>query len=248
MTDWFWAGLLTGIAANECCAVSEWTARKLVRWSAHVRYGDTERAEIRAQELEAVIADRPGQLFKLFTALCFVFAAMRAWMRRRTETGLSVRVSARGTATLQVVTVGTTVMFIAAAVLIQILLVPPLPQNNGSSPPLQVGQGQLQVEEGQLASLQSRVQAAYKAEATAFEAWQCEMDGLTCGGSSGMVGSGPLAQAKKLAFDRDLSTFESLEAELQTMQRTVAALANGSGLSSRFGRVFCLQCSTMARK
>lgn len=81
MTGWFW-GLIAGIAANEACSISDWMARKLVQWSARVRYEDPERAEARAEELVAVIADRPGQLFKLSTAGCFVFAAICAWISR----------------------------------------------------------------------------------------------------------------------------------------------------------------------
>ncbi|HEY6314347.1 MAG TPA: hypothetical protein VIY52_26625 [Streptosporangiaceae bacterium] len=82
MTGWFWAGLVTGLAANECCDVSEWAARRLVWWSAYLRYEDPERAKIRAEELAAVVASRPGQLLKLITAVCFVVSAIQAWMSR----------------------------------------------------------------------------------------------------------------------------------------------------------------------
>jgi hypothetical protein len=240
MIGWFWAGLLTGLAANECCAISEWTARKLVRWSAHVRYEDTERAEIRAQELEAVIADRPGQLFKLFTALCFVFAAMQAQMRRRGGAGLSVQVDTQGAATFRAITIGATVMFIAASVAIQIFLGPSLPQNSTGLPstanrPIQARQGQLQVEQNQLATLQARVQQAFVAMNSSYEAWQCEVSGQRCGGSSGLVGTGPLGNAKRVAYDQARSTYESLEYQLLTTKQKIAALEEGSSDSVQRG-------------
>jgi hypothetical protein len=48
-----------------------WLADKLVRWSAFRRYRDRERAETRAEELAALIEQRPGHLLKLFTAINF---------------------------------------------------------------------------------------------------------------------------------------------------------------------------------
>jgi len=53
--------IITGLAVNECSEMSPWAARKLVRWSAHPRYAPPSRAE----ELAALIDDRPGRLFKL---------------------------------------------------------------------------------------------------------------------------------------------------------------------------------------
>jgi len=52
-------------------------APRLVRWAADIRYPD------RAEELEAVIDDRPGKLFKLFTASGFVCAALVYHATRR---------------------------------------------------------------------------------------------------------------------------------------------------------------------
>ena len=54
-----------------------WAADKVVRWSARLRYSDHVRAEIRAEELSALIRTRPGNLFKLITGLCFAAAALR---------------------------------------------------------------------------------------------------------------------------------------------------------------------------
>jgi RNA polymerase sigma factor (sigma-70 family) len=70
--------ILTGLAINECCEVSPWVARKLVRWSAHRRYKDPIRGEARAEELAALIDDRPGKLFKLVTAAGFAIWAIVA--------------------------------------------------------------------------------------------------------------------------------------------------------------------------
>lgn len=75
-------GIFSALAVNECCELSPWAAQKIARWSAHLRYADPDRAETRAEELAAVIDERPGKLFKLITALCFAVAATRAWAVR----------------------------------------------------------------------------------------------------------------------------------------------------------------------
>lgn len=75
-------GIFSALAVNECCELSPWAAQKIARWSAHLRYACPERAETRAEELAAVIDERPGKLFKLITALCFAVAAIRAWAIR----------------------------------------------------------------------------------------------------------------------------------------------------------------------
>ena len=75
-------GIATGLFANELCEVGPWCARKLVRWSAFRRYTDPGRAETRAEELTALINDRPGNLFKLTTAVCFAAAAIIVCGRR----------------------------------------------------------------------------------------------------------------------------------------------------------------------
>ena len=73
MTTWqILLGLVISLIASECCEVSSWAADKLVRWSAHRRYAPPAWAEVRAEEL---VADRPGKLFKLITALGFAVMA-----------------------------------------------------------------------------------------------------------------------------------------------------------------------------
>ena len=62
-----------GSDARDTCG---WCARKIVRWSAGVRYADPVRARIRAEELTALISERPGSLLKLLTALAFAARAV----------------------------------------------------------------------------------------------------------------------------------------------------------------------------
>ncbi len=75
-------GIVSGLLANEFCEFSPWCARKLIRWSAFRRYADPNRAEMRAEELTALVNDRPGNLFKFFTAVGFAGAAVIAAARR----------------------------------------------------------------------------------------------------------------------------------------------------------------------
>jgi hypothetical protein len=75
-------GIVSGLLANEFCEFSPWCARKLVRWSAFRRYTDPGRAEMRADEWTAVINDRPGNLFKLITAVGFTATAVIVSGRR----------------------------------------------------------------------------------------------------------------------------------------------------------------------
>lgn len=68
--------IITGLVINEFGEVSPWAARKLARWSARRRYANPARADTRAEELAALIDERPGKLFKLITALGFAAAAV----------------------------------------------------------------------------------------------------------------------------------------------------------------------------
>jgi hypothetical protein len=74
--------IIVSLAANECCELSPWAARRLIRWSAFRRYDDPARAEARTEELYALLDDRPGKLFKLLTASGFVAEAMVFRARR----------------------------------------------------------------------------------------------------------------------------------------------------------------------
>lgn len=75
--------VLISLVANECCEVSPWAACKLIRWSAQHRYRDPARAEDRAEELCALIDDRPGKLLKLLTASGFAVGAVIFSARHR---------------------------------------------------------------------------------------------------------------------------------------------------------------------
>ncbi|XVS67849.1 hypothetical protein ACQPYE_17930 [Actinosynnema sp. CA-299493] len=66
--------VVLGVLVNECTAVSPWLARKVVRKAAAIRR--PQRTEVLAEEWSALLDVRPGKLFKLFTALGFLLAAL----------------------------------------------------------------------------------------------------------------------------------------------------------------------------
>ncbi|MET8986964.1 hypothetical protein ABZW49_16075 [Nonomuraea wenchangensis] len=71
-----------GLIVNEMSSLSPWLAGKLVVWSARHQYNDPARAAARAEELSALIANRPGKLGKLCTAMGFTSAAIATELRR----------------------------------------------------------------------------------------------------------------------------------------------------------------------
>ncbi|MEO3746531.1 PH domain-containing protein [Plantactinospora sp. B5E13] len=75
-------GIVLGLVVNETTELSPWLARAFVGWSARIQYSGTEQAEIRAEELKALINVRPGKLSKLFTGLGFVSSAVLFRIRR----------------------------------------------------------------------------------------------------------------------------------------------------------------------
>lgn len=76
MSGWeILVGVVIGLLVNEFGEVSPWAARKLVHLSARIRYGTSELSVVRAEELTALINDRPGKLFKLATASGLLFSA-----------------------------------------------------------------------------------------------------------------------------------------------------------------------------
>ncbi|MFC3738867.1 hypothetical protein [Paractinoplanes deccanensis] len=81
--------VLLGLLVNEGCELSPWLALRLVRLSARLRYGKTSRAEVRAEEWSAYVNDRPGKLFKLFTAVGFFAGAVRTAAKRKAVTAAS---------------------------------------------------------------------------------------------------------------------------------------------------------------
>ncbi|YCK37214.1 helicase-related protein [Actinomadura sp. ATCC 39365] len=74
--------LVLGALLAEGTEVAPWLAKRLVRWSAYIRHLDRRRAEVRAEEWEAIIESRPGKLFKLATSLLFALRAGAAWGSR----------------------------------------------------------------------------------------------------------------------------------------------------------------------
>ncbi|MDR7276713.1 PH domain-containing protein [Catenuloplanes atrovinosus] len=74
--------LLLGVLVNEFTGVSPWLGRRLAVWSARLRYGDTPRGRIRAEELEAVIDARPGSFLKLATGANLAAASLATRARR----------------------------------------------------------------------------------------------------------------------------------------------------------------------
>lgn len=77
------AAVVIGLLVNEMSDVSPWVARKIVSWSARLRYADSDRAEIRSEELAALINERPGKLLKLGTATGFAAASISHKIRQR---------------------------------------------------------------------------------------------------------------------------------------------------------------------
>ncbi|MGH3871812.1 MAG: hypothetical protein ACRDSR_09930 [Pseudonocardiaceae bacterium] len=62
--------VVLGLVISEFSELSPWLAQKLIHWAARVRY------PTRVEELSALIAERPGRLFKLVTASVFACAAL----------------------------------------------------------------------------------------------------------------------------------------------------------------------------
>lgn len=77
--------LIIGVVIAEGTEMAPWLAKRLVHWSARIRYMDIEHAQMRAEELEAVIDCRPGKLFKLATAVGFVITALGPAIRRQAD-------------------------------------------------------------------------------------------------------------------------------------------------------------------
>ena len=92
-------GIVSGLLVNEYCDISPWVAVRLVRWAARLRYrGDAERAKVRGEDWAALIQkDRPGNLFKLLTALGFTLHALLvAALRSAPRVVKRVQEAARG--------------------------------------------------------------------------------------------------------------------------------------------------------
>lgn len=75
-------GVVLGLIVNETTDLSPWLGRALVGWSARLRYGETDRAQVRSEELKALVNVRPGKLFKLFMGVAFATSALVFRLRR----------------------------------------------------------------------------------------------------------------------------------------------------------------------
>ena len=82
---------------------------------------------------------------------------------------------------------------------------------------------QLQSAQAQVNQLQRQAQGDYQAEVTAREAWQCELVGQNCVGSSGKTGNGPRAQAKYLEYQQAAKTYTSVQNQLNAALATEKA-------------------------
>jgi DNA-binding FadR family transcriptional regulator len=93
------AGIVTGMVAGflitEYGEVAPWIAGRLIRWAVRRLYTDTLRAEIRLEELAALIEERPGKLLKLLTALGYAGAALGSVTARRARAIVGRRPAAR---------------------------------------------------------------------------------------------------------------------------------------------------------
>jgi Domain of unknown function (DUF4407) len=105
--------------------------------------------------------------------------------------------------------------------------------------PQSITSPQLQSAQAQVSQLQKQAASDYRAEVAAREAWQCELDGQTCQGSSGKVGNGPRAQAKYQEYEQALKTYNSVESQLTAAQATdkTAQRSFSGDLSSRVQQV-----------
>jgi hypothetical protein len=105
--------------------------------------------------------------------------------------------------------------------------------------PQSITSPQLQSAQAQVSKLQKQASSDYQAEVTAHEAWQCELTGQNCEGSSGKVGDGPRAQAKYLEYEQDVKNYNSVESQLtaaQAADKSAQSSFNGD-LSSRVQQV-----------
>jgi hypothetical protein len=105
--------------------------------------------------------------------------------------------------------------------------------------PQSITSPQLQSAQAQVSQLQRQAQADFQAEVTTREAWQCELDGQNCVGSSGKAGNGPRAQAKYLEYQQAVRTYDSVRSRLSAALAADDAAQRGfsSDLSSRVQQI-----------
>jgi hypothetical protein len=78
--------IVLGLLVNEITNFSPWVARKTVRWAARHWTKDDELVNIYEEEWSALVNERPGNLFKVFTAFWFASgAAVRIVVREKRQ-------------------------------------------------------------------------------------------------------------------------------------------------------------------
>lgn len=92
MTKELLLGIVFGLVVNETCDLSPWLAKRLVRVAVRLKYPEGRRRQIRLVELQSVIDERPGKLFKLITAVAFTVAALPSWSSRAVIKNLTATV------------------------------------------------------------------------------------------------------------------------------------------------------------
>jgi Domain of unknown function (DUF4407) len=105
--------------------------------------------------------------------------------------------------------------------------------------PQSITSPQLQSAQAQVSQLQRQAQSDYQAEVTAREAWQCELDGQNCVGSSGKIGNGPRAQAKYMEYQQAVKTYDSVQGRLNAAlaAEKAAQRSFSNDMSSRVGQI-----------
>jgi hypothetical protein len=108
--------------------------------------------------------------------------------------------------------------------------------------PQSITSPQLQSAQAQVNQLQKQAQSDYQAEVTAREAWQCELTGQNCVGSSGKTGNGPRAQAKDQEYQQALENYNAVAAKLSAAQAAEKTAQSGFA-KNMGGRVQQLQAA-----
>ena len=111
--------IVSGLLVNEVTDVCPWLAIRLVRWAAQLRYPNApERATTRSEELAALINDRPGKLFKLFTAVGFALHAVVVFRKDQQELGAMSGWRAAVKRTVDVVIAATALLLVLPLLLV----------------------------------------------------------------------------------------------------------------------------------
>ncbi|HET8684026.1 MAG TPA: hypothetical protein VFM54_19470 [Micromonosporaceae bacterium] len=69
-------GVVGGVLANDVGDWSSWLARRMMRRAAHLWTSDATITEVYAEEWQAVVNERPGNMLKLLTGLGYLSASL----------------------------------------------------------------------------------------------------------------------------------------------------------------------------